>query len=430
MMTTDFERWTVRGIALVGALGLLSVGCAQTSRPRGLTVVADTGSMTSVAGGSAATPVPATAAIPSAPAALPAVTVFDAFAVPNSPATIWAVTSRGRLEHSNDAAASWTDVTPFAAGQILVNQQFVNPSSAWVLSELRGNDVTPAAAVFLWHTKDGGTTWNSSTLNTQAPARAFVSFVDEMTGWIGIGLAGRDAVGIGGSWLYRTTDGGATFRAMGGASGSDTGYSPIGAMTWLDATHGFGVNERDDPNLFQTTDAGASWSIVKLPNADQALCPVSIGVPTMRGSTLLVPYAFQDDQGITTLIVYSSTDEGATFTQSGSLTDSALGTSSQFFDLPINFLDSAHWILDGSKKGHYTDDAGRTWSGLSAVPNVDGLVNASFASASFGVATYARTSCVPGTNTLGRPVGPCTTAFGTAITGDGGMTWKLSAVSQ
>ena len=192
MMTTDFERWKVRVIALVAALGLLAVGCAQTWRSRGLTVVADTDSMTSAAGGSSTTRVRATTAIPSAPAPLPAVTVFDAFAVPNSPATIWAVTSRGRLEHSNDAAASWKDVTPFAAGQILVNQQFANPSSAWLVSELPGNGGTPAAAVSLWHTQDGGTTWKSSTLNTQAPARVFVSFVDERTGWIGIGLAGRD----------------------------------------------------------------------------------------------------------------------------------------------------------------------------------------------------------------------------------------------
>jgi photosystem II stability/assembly factor-like uncharacterized protein len=257
----------------------------------------------------------------------------------------------------------------------------------------------------VFHTTDGGSTWSAATLAQPVYGQVYMSFAGNV-GWIGLGLGGRPAIGVGGSYLYRTADGGATFVPVFAGAYGGSGFAPVGQTVWLDSTRGFGVNERGEPMLYSTNDGGSTWSPVRLPDSGPGWTAVSIGLPVVRAGQLLVPVAFENSQHQTGLAIMTSGNGGIAFQASTLLTDKSLPGVRQPFDLPMDTIDGNHWILDNGKVGYATSDAGQHWTTLPSAGKILNIL--AFSAPEIGFASYTSATCPSVTKPGGRAAAPCT----------------------
>ncbi|MDP9295501.1 MAG: hypothetical protein M3O88_02245, partial [Actinomycetota bacterium] len=130
----------------------------------------------------------------------------------------WILTSRRLLVTSN-GGGSWEDRTPprVSSFQDQVAAGFADPRHGLIA------DIVPArygrpSRVNLFRTADGGVRWQESDFPITQTS-SYESFVDPVTvglssprhGWFSVGLVGYMAMDYG-ALLYRTGDGGATWR--------------------------------------------------------------------------------------------------------------------------------------------------------------------------------------------------------------------------
>lgn len=130
--------------------------------------------------------------------------------------------------------------------------QFIDQSEGWAV----GDDGV------VWHSIDGGATWERQKTGTRAGLRA-VHFQTPYTGWA-VGRhdqPGGVSVGV----MLKTTDGGLTWEEVG------TNVMPgLHAVRFFDEKTGFVCGDGTDAfpsGMFETADGGASWRPVAGPRA-------------------------------------------------------------------------------------------------------------------------------------------------------------------
>jgi photosystem II stability/assembly factor-like uncharacterized protein/tetratricopeptide (TPR) repeat protein len=122
--------------------------------------------------------------------------------------------------------------------------QFVDRNEGWAVGD----------EGVVWHTIDGGATWERQATGVRASLRA-VHFVTPYTGWV-VGreeLPGGSSAGV----VLRTADGGITWEAIG--SGSVPG---LAAVHFFDDRLGLAAGDGSDAfpsGVYATTDAGRTW---------------------------------------------------------------------------------------------------------------------------------------------------------------------------
>ncbi len=136
--------------------------------------------------------------------------------------TGWAIAGKAMLRTA-DGGNHWRDVTP--PGHALVSgsvAQFLTASLAWIAIPQAG-----ATATQLFHTSDGGQSWQRSTV--QAGFVRQMTFIDAEHGWMLVGNANAagpaEIVSV-----LRTTDGGKTWLNVATALPSDAtppGHLPL-----------------------------------------------------------------------------------------------------------------------------------------------------------------------------------------------------------
>lgn len=180
------------------------------------------------------------------------------------PSDGWAVGGGGLVLHTADGGATWARQT-IATTDELRAVSFSDAERGWVTAlrpthwDFVGNEDNWEAS--LWHTADGGQTWNEQTLPEGASILHGVQFIDSQRGWaVGARYVGDNPRPEHRMVIYHTTDGGQTWAEQ---------YAPdlqvsLTDVEFVDAEHGWAVgfvtNSGDSGGAtFHTTDGGATW---------------------------------------------------------------------------------------------------------------------------------------------------------------------------
>lgn len=219
---------------------------------------------------------------------------------------VWALVGGQALFRSTDRGDNWQE-RPLPSGSTNANISFVNDREGWVASAGEGAPGCKQQSLRLWHTADGGATYDGGTAPSGFDAgqcKEGLAFVDAQRGFISAWAPSTSPV------IYRTNDGGRTWAAS----------RPL-----------------PDPPGFS---AQASNSVMH------------VGPVRAFGSTLLVAATGQTTTG-GSLYIFRSTDAGATWTYAAS---APLPSS-------LAFVTAARWIeVRSSPQGsRETNDAGATW---------------------------------------------------------------------
>jgi photosystem II stability/assembly factor-like uncharacterized protein len=212
---------------------------------------------------------------------------------------------------------------------------------------------------YLYRSTDNGTTWEQRPV--PATFQYFppdISFVSATEGWFGIsgepnGNCASDSIAI-----WHTTDGGATWQSL-GSNGIAQSQCKLG-LSFVDSNRGFlsAWDPNHAPVIYRTTDGGRTWAASRPftePPFFKTVCDSCIhmreGIVRGFGSTLLVPVWQQSVPG--TQYVFRSTDGGATW---------AYIASAAAQDGNVDFVTASRWLkLIGPGQSTESTDAGASW---------------------------------------------------------------------
>jgi photosystem II stability/assembly factor-like uncharacterized protein len=292
----------------------------------------------------------------------------------------WAIGGvEGGSQHilrTGDGGLTWQDVTPPQAapekGALLqAAGHFMDARQAWVFYTL--DDGRPIYPAVVWHTADGGASWQSSQqIDLGGVEYQFsypgLQFTDAQHGWlmahVGAGM-NHDYV-----MLYRSQDGGQSWQRLIDPymdGGIQACYKP--GMEFVDAQQGWlpvdcnGV--MPGALLYHTADGGETWEMVNLPPpADQPGIfenyAVACGVRQAIFFTPQMGYAgvtcanYDTDPLTTLYYLYTTQDGGVTW------------TSSAYPGGSLTFLDAQMgWAQN--EDIYHTTDGGATWTKIANV---------------------------------------------------------------
>ena len=255
-----------------------------------------------------------------------------------------------------DGGVTWYQVGPpkISALGYSVIADFINTQEGWVLVP----DPTNMLVGTLYHTSNGGGTWNSFS----APfGGGVLHFLDPKQGWMMASLgAGAGSMGVA---IYQSSDGGATWTQTYTNDPNQQGAGdslPLGGLkdglTPLDMKTAWVGGITYAPGtiyLYQTLDGGHSWNLipVQVPSGyDQAeLETTGPKFPTLDTAYLPVTLTSQNGE---LLAVYSSHDGGKTWLLTPTLIPQ--GGSMNFVSVEDGFV----W---NGTEFYVTKDGAQTW---------------------------------------------------------------------
>ena len=204
-----------------------------------------------------------------------------------------------------------------------------------------GDDVdgSYSGAVYVFRTSDGGATYIEAAKLTVSDAGASDYFgisvaIDGST--IVVGAEGDDDSGS--AYVFHTSDGGATYGQVVKLTAADAASNDyFGRSVAIDGGTIVVGAYGDDPGgsvyVFRTTDGGATYGqVAKLTAADAAAYDYFGGSVAIDGDTIVVGAHWDDDAGDDSgsAYVFRTTDGGATYVQVAKLTASDAAASDWF----------------------------------------------------------------------------------------------------
>jgi photosystem II stability/assembly factor-like uncharacterized protein len=306
----------------------------------------------------------------------------------------WAIGGLGNVgDHvlfTQDGGSTWKDITPPEPASNSGDNKsavgyFQDALNAWVTYTYTGF-IIPTQAV-VWHTQDGGASWQASRpLDLSGLSETFAPsdllFINGHSGWllahVGAGM-NHDYV-----TLYHSQDGGISWTQLINPN-NDGGIQSCHktAIVFTDATHGWLTGDCNSvaPGvlLFKTSDGGASWQSLDLPDP---LGAQGLFTDPNVACGSYDPFFFSNDLGhlgvrcynftvspmTHNYYIYTTRDGGATWTSS------TYPGESLYFISP-----DTGWAV--SQKIQRTKDGGGTWSVLT---NVDWTAKFDFISEKVG----------------------------------------------
>ena len=298
--------------------------------------------------------------------------IGDIALAPSDPSELWVGTGEANnrnstpwgegVYHSSDGGKTWRLVgleETRHVGKILVHPS--NPDVVWVgaLGHLFG----PNQERGVYKTTDRGGSWER------------VLFIDENTGVVDMAMDPADPsilyaaayqrqrrawgfIGGGpGSGIYKSTDGGASWRELTmGLPEGDKGR--IGLAVWnRNPALIMAVVEAEDGGIFRSEDRGESWT--KVNDLNQR--------PMYYSQLRIDP---NDDQHVYLVAgsIHESTDGGKTFTVLPLEIEFSTGVHPDHHDMWIDSRDSRHMILGNDGGLYATWDMGANWTFISNIP--------------------------------------------------------------
>jgi len=344
-----------------------------------------------------------------------------------TPDSLFIVQRRGSnvLLQSPDGGRTWADRLHFM-GVYDGMEMFGKDGFIWSI-EMDLTDCTsagcrpPSQHVSLYRSWDGGATW------TQLPDPGFpvsgVFFLDALHGWID---AGSPATGLGSDVLYSSSDGGKSWKLVGGLPQS----APMSWVYGVGMYHVTFSSNSDgsfrgwylgDASLFTSTDGGHSWQAVVIQGpAALSGWTVTPSQPSITGLDGVLPVAYRDPRGqdnatANQIYLYVTHDGGTTW---GTPRSPQVGFAPVGDVLSITMLDPQHiWLTSQSLTAGdkveagpavaWTSDGGLNWS-------VETLHTPRILQMTFRDATHGFALDVTGANNVN----------GILSTSDSGMTWQ------
>lgn len=325
--------------------------------------------------------------------------------------TGWASTTTSLILHTTNGGKNWQDVTPLYPraniGEFAPAFAFLNGTMAWAtIFEKQLPDGTIPNVVF--RTSNGGYTWHQAMLPRSLLGASQVQFINDRDGWVlagfGGGAAGSQAVD-----LFRSTDGGRTWRSVAQTS-SQPGNIPFqgqkSGMGWASATTGWVTGcicaAENTVLLYRTRDGGVSWQPQSLPFP--ALASVITTEPPVffHPTQGLLPVTFSNGKR-NSLVTYSTQNGGTTWTKNTSTQLSPTLGAWDFLTMRQGWAVGAE-----STPLEKTIDGGKHWTRLTPSANFRDISQLDFVSDREGWA-------------ISSPPYPAAPVL--LRTGDGGRTW-------
>jgi len=166
-----------------------------------------------------------------------------------------------QVTYTTDGGLSWHDVTPSAyssgSGTLVLFARSAIEAWASVNTVPFSNATTSP----MWHTTNGGQSWQSGTINTGGVNQ--ITFVDQQHGWIAAAPGGHGA-GQMPIDVWSTTDGGASWAKT---SQSTPVLGVTQGITFLTTTTGWAAASASGAILefSRTQDGGKTWTPQSLP---------------------------------------------------------------------------------------------------------------------------------------------------------------------
>ena len=303
----------------------------------------------------------------------PVSTFGDVALAPSDPTVVWAGTGEQNNRQSTswgngvyrsvDAGSTWTHLGLTKTrhiGRIKVHPE--DPDVAYVAA--LGNLWVPSEERGVYKTTDGGETWTK------------VLFVSEYTGAVDLALdpENPDVLyaatyqrlrrtwgfngGGPGSGLYKTTDGGESWRELtSGLPEGDKGRIGIAlAPSDPDVLYAT-VEHASQSGTFRSTDAGAAWTKVNDLNPRPMYYSHVVVDPTDAARVFVLATEF-----------YMSADSGRTFTQMPTRPTYDVGVHSDHHSLWIDPTNPEHFYLAGDAGLHESWDRGETYRRINNLP--------------------------------------------------------------
>jgi photosystem II stability/assembly factor-like uncharacterized protein len=271
------------------------------------------------------------------PIPLPTIAEFDA---PSS-SVVWAFVGGLELFRSTDRGETWQQRPLPSDPGPKAGVSFVDDAQGWLLS--RGSPATQCQAevATIWHTIDAGATWQR--MDTQGIAegqcKSGLSFVDPTHGFLVASDPNQPPV------IYRTADGGRTWAASRpvpdppGFTSQPGGFTlTAGRMRSFGSTLLVPVGSY----VFRSTDGGASWSY--LASASGSTGSIAF-VTATRWLSLIVPGQSEEtlDAGATWHAYASDYDQAAPVAPDVVFGDSAVGYATVRGGLQRTLDGGLHW---------------------------------------------------------------------------------------
>jgi len=299
-----------------------------------------------------------------------------------SPSTGWILQDRilqdNHLLLTADSGSRWGDITPDLGNATILAIEFRDSHAGWLLA----NQVLPDSedTLLIFHTLDGGTTWESFLLPqiSQPIAAGHLDFIDAQNGWLLLQFQSGSSFSLG--RLFFTQDAGRTWEER---------STPLGApMEFIDSQRGWVSGGPAGDLIFHTFDGGHTWQAVDLP--DLPVGKIWAGLPqfdTLPHGNLPVTVStvLTND-----LVIYETVDGGDTWAKSSRLNLGAAPLSG-----PVVFSHRAQygWTPALTSLGLYTLARDQNPERLAARGLPQGIAALDFISAQTGWAIVQTGSC-------------------------------------
>jgi photosystem II stability/assembly factor-like uncharacterized protein len=269
---------------------------------------------------------------------------------------------RAKLVLTTNFGRTFTSIGPRTA-------KLTEPDSIFFLDRNHGWFATYSVlnlAEKVYRTSNGGRTWQAFSApmhNIAAGAGDVLQFVTPAKGFLMDTEPTAPA-----ATLYRTTNGGATWRrvaSMQPGRGSGRGvlpalgrfeFEPGGTVGWLS-------NNQFGSLLYRTTDGGRSWRPVRLPAPAGAIR----GLPAVFGRTLVEPVTIGAGAAAHSLRMYFSKDGGTTWSLASSLPGAARPSCANA-PMPASVVSPSVWWAAAFRNhrvvAYRTTDAGKHWAAV------------------------------------------------------------------
>jgi photosystem II stability/assembly factor-like uncharacterized protein len=294
---------------------------------------------------------------PAKPVGSPPEDVGDLEQFVQASATTWWATVVGNLSdqlflvRTVDAGQHWQDVTP-SFGELHANygvsSYVLSADVAWVDA-----DAEPTKSQ-LFRTLDGGQSWRQ--MGT-VPDSCTLQFLDPLHGWCWL-LGG--AMGSMSVELYRTADGGVTWQLISRTTGDGTQETPDAlpfgcdkSLTFTSPTVGWASSlcNGGQPYLETSADGGVRWRPLTPVSFPDHIDGVGLSLPAVDGADIAVAHLGEglEDE------ISTSTDGG----RSWHAHRLPAASSGQYWS--VDLIDTTHWRATDGSVIMSTDDAGAHW---------------------------------------------------------------------
>ncbi len=304
----------------------------------------------------------------------------------------WALTTSSILKTS-DGGIHWKNVTP--ANTVLSQMargDFLSEKYAWIVNASQDNTIS------VLRTSDGGQSWQSATIaDPNSEIVDVPHFLNTQEGWLEVTPGGPGA-GSEGVDIFHTIDGGKTWNKI-ASSGQSASGLPNGGLksgiSFKDAKNGWATGGDATPNsvwLYATHDGGQTWqkvtssSFYHLPDwgtTQNTSYSYHTTSPVFFGNDGFLPIQINgqldNNTRVSGFIIYHTANGG----QGWAPPAPGIDALAKFMTDDLYMVDPQHaWASDTNSGACYaTADAGKTWQIVADVGQVRAF---SFVDASYG----------------------------------------------